>query len=175
MKNHTVAAEQTVNNRMYLFSAEMNLRTMNSMALTAYCVIFANGAYNVKFGRTHLIGDEISPFVLNTTIIISLSFLVIVVGLYLYAVFRAIVGKDGEKYYVPQITAPATYFKSVFILLILSCFVVLQTFQLISAPTMRGDLVILIFMLMVIACISGFVGLLKMIGLHRRYLREKTK
>ncbi len=176
MTNQNIATAQTENDRMYLFSAEMNLRTMTTMAIWAYCVIFADGALSVLDGSLVLIGnDEVSPFLLNSICVVSLLAVMIILGFYIRAAVKAIVGKNGAKYFAPQIAETSTYFKTAFVLLVLGFFIVMQSQYILRAPSLSDEMSILTYILMVVAFVSGLVGILQAFAMHRRYLKEQSK
>ncbi|MCP0918035.1 hypothetical protein MUB04_15965 [Acinetobacter indicus] len=165
---------QNMNDRMYLFSAEMNLRTMTTMAITAYFMIFFNGAMSVRNGSLIVPGEEVSSFFINATLVISLLVIIVSLGMYIRTVVKAIVGEQGASYFAPQATSTKAYFKVAFILLVLGFFLVLQSSFMINAPYALDNMSILSYIVMVIGFVFGAVGLLQAIGLHRRYLKEQS-
>ncbi|QIC72052.1 MULTISPECIES: hypothetical protein [Acinetobacter] len=165
---------QNMNERMYLFSAEMNLRTMSVMAITAYFMIFLSGAMSVLNGNLIVPGEKISPFFINATLVISLLVIFISLGRYIRTVVKAVVGKGGASYFAPQATSMPSYLKIAVILLILGFFIVIQSSFIINAPYTLDNMSILSYIMMFIGFIFGAVGLLQAIGLHRRYLKEQS-
>lgn len=152
MTNLSITTAHPKNKRMYLFSSEMNFRTMTSMAIWSYCLIFIDGSMNVLEGNLVVPGEEVSPFFLNSTIVVLSLIMVISLGFYICAAIKAIVGQDGAKYYAPMDIEISIYFKSGFILIALGFFIVMQSLSIIHAPYALDGMSILIYRLFGITC-----------------------
>lgn len=163
-------------NRPYIFSAEMNLRTMYSMALWAYAAIFADGANGALRGELVIPGQAISAFWLQSIIVGSILVIAISFLFYLRALKRATIGENGAKYYASKPTSPVDYIKNTFVLLVLVFFIGLQIgfiYDGIQSGYELDEMIYVIFLFMCMAALAGIAGLIQTALLHLRYVEQQ--
>lgn len=163
------------NHRPYVFSAEMNLRSMYSLAVISYAAIMADGATGALDGRVFIPGQTISTFWINSIIIGSVSVVLITFFFYVRELGRAMSGENGVKRYEPKATSPMEYIKNAFVLLMLLFFIVVQTGHIYHGfqggyPISEMTYVIHGFMCM--AALAGIVGLFQTMILHLRFIKR---
>lgn len=165
-------------NRPYVFSADMNLHSMYSIAVIAYAATLADGANGALEGKLIIPGESLSTFWLNSIIIGAVIVMLISFFFYLRALGRALNGVNGAKHYEPKATSLMDYLKNSIVLTILLFFTVLQTGHIYTgfqSGYKITEMVYIIHFLMCLAAVAGIVGLIQTVILHIRQIKQNTQ
>lgn len=151
--------------RNYLFSADMNLVSMGSVAVISYCLMFIGGSLNyINNPMSYLVGSRKVDVNSLYLFIAVLTLIIAIIGItYIYNCYVAIKGEGGEEHFRPKAVGIFEYIKISFILLALGFFTYIQSIFYINAPSsLLWDKISLIsYILMIISFMFGAAALVQ--------------